>query len=83
MQGNAMSISSQFAQDLEHLGELAMRFRGTRDEVQRRQIAEHYAQTVDRLVASGRWDEMPTPEDQLPDAWMPARFDEYWARRLV
>lgn len=34
---------------------------------------------VDRLIKSGSWDEMPAPEDQLPDDWMPGSFHEFWA----
>jgi len=69
------------AQDEERLGELAMRFRGTRDEADRRAIALDYGRAVDRLVRGGRWDEMPPPEDQLPDDWMPAAFFDNWSRR--
>jgi hypothetical protein len=68
------------AQDEERLGGLAMRFRGTRGDAERRDIARDYSQTVARLIHSGRWHEMPPPEDQLPDAWMPPAFFEYWSR---
>jgi hypothetical protein len=57
-----------------------MQFRGTRIETERQAIADDYAQTVDRLIRSGRWHEMPPPEDQLPDDWMPTAFFEYWSR---
>jgi len=70
------------AHDEEHLGGLAMQFRGTRDDVERRLIADDYARTVERLIQGGQWDEMPPPEDQLPDAWMPAAFLAYWSQRL-
>ena len=46
---------------------------------ERQAIAREYSQTVDRLIGSGSWDEMPGPEDQLPDAWMPKAFFEYWS----
>jgi hypothetical protein len=68
-------------QDEERLGGLAMKFRGTRRDAERRDIAEDYAHTVERLIRSGRWHEMPPPEDQLPDGWMPAAFLEYWSRQ--
>lgn len=66
--------------DEECLGELAMRFRGTRRNVERQGIAKDYSQTVERLIQSGSWREMPAPEDQLPDDWMPKAFFEYWSR---
>ncbi len=62
----------------DYLGVLAMRFRGTRNIEKRQAIAKEYAQTVERLIASGTWAEMPTFEDQLPDDWMPKEFLEYW-----
>ena len=65
----------------ERLGELAMKFRGTRRDADRRAIAADYSQTVEQLIQSGRWQEMPAPEDQLPDAWMPKAFFEYWSRQ--
>jgi len=65
----------------ERLGGLAMEFRGTRSTELRREIADQYASAVDRLIRSGHWCEMPAPEDQLPDAWMPQSFFEYWSRR--
>jgi hypothetical protein len=64
--------------DADRLGSLAMRFRSTRREEERKVIAEEYARTVDRLVRSGQWAECPPPEDQLPDAWMPQAFRAYW-----
>jgi len=75
------SIPPSVAQDEERLGGLAMRFRGARREAERRDIAEDYSQTVERLIHSGRWHEMPPPEDQLPDDWMPPAFFEYWSRQ--
>ncbi len=65
----------------EHLGRLAMKFRGTRIDADRREIARDYAEAVDRLIASGSWSEMPAFEDQLPDDWMPEAFFGYWMQR--
>jgi hypothetical protein len=67
--------------DEERLGELAMKFRGTRHQAERRTIAADYSRTVERLIQSGDWGEMPAPEDQLPDDWMPRAFFEYWSRQ--
>jgi hypothetical protein len=69
---------TDLGQDEDRLGSLAMRFRNTRRDDERRAIAEEYARTVDRLIRTGRWHEVPPPEDQLPDAWMPAAFRTYW-----
>jgi hypothetical protein len=69
------------SQDEQRLSGLAMRFRGTRREAERRDIAEEYAQTVESLIRSGCWHEMPSFEDQLPDDWMPKAFFEYWLQR--
>jgi hypothetical protein len=55
-----------------------MQFRGTRDDAERRAIAEEYARTVNRLIQSGHWDEMPALEDEHPDDWLPREFFEYW-----
>jgi hypothetical protein len=62
------------------LGALAMTFRGTRDSTKRKAIAKQYAKTVKKLVDGGCWKEMPAPEDQLPDNFMPKGFFEYWSR---
>lgn len=67
-------------QDEERLGELAMKFRGTRHDLDRQGIARDYSEIVDRLIQSGRWQEMPAPEDQLPDDWMPQAFFDYWSQ---
>ena len=67
--------------DEEHLGQLAMRFRGTRRESERQAIADDYSQAVERLIRCGGWHEMPAPEDQLPDRWMPKAFFDYWSHR--
>ena len=66
--------------DEECLGELAMKFRGTRHDEERQAIAREYSQTVDRLIRGGGWDEKPAPEDQLPDDWMPRAFFEFWTQ---
>ena len=73
-------IPPDVAQDAERLGGLALKFRGTRRDAERAVIAGDYSQAVDRLIESGGWREMPAPEDQLPDAWMPKAFFEYWSR---
>jgi hypothetical protein len=73
-------IPPAVAQDAERLGVLAVRFRGTRRDAERRDIARDYSQTVERLIRSGSWHEMPAPEDQLPDDWMPKAFFDYWLR---
>lgn len=61
------------------LGILAMQFRGTRDEAERDSIAQEYSRTVAELIASKKWRRMLPLEDQLPDAWMPECFFEYWS----
>ena len=63
----------------ECLGRLALRFRGTHRITERRDIAAEYSKAVDGLISSGKWQEMPAPEDQLPDDWMPKAFFEYWS----
>jgi hypothetical protein len=67
--------------DDERLGGLAMQFRGTRSDSERRDIAQEYTRTVSRLIQGGHWHEMPAPEDQLPDNWMPEAFFDYWLGR--
>ncbi len=67
-------------QDVTRLGILAAKFRGTRSDGERREIATDYSQTVERLIRSGVWQEMPAPDEQLPDAWMPKAFFDYWLR---
>jgi hypothetical protein len=74
-------VPPDVAQDEERLGGLAMRFRGTRRDAELREIAEDYSRMAGRLIDSGGWHEMPPPEDQLPDEWMPPAFFEYWSRR--
>jgi hypothetical protein len=75
------AIPPSVPRDEERLGALAMKFRGTRLASERRELARDYAQTVERLIASGGWHEMPAFEDQLPDDWMPAAFFDYWSRQ--
>jgi len=48
---------------------------------ERQDIAREYAGTVNRLIQAGHWYEMPAPEDQLPDDWMPPEFFDYWLGR--
>jgi hypothetical protein len=55
-----------------------MQFRGTRCESERQDIAREYGRTVQSLIQTGQWCEMPAPEDQLPDDWMPLEFFDYW-----
>jgi hypothetical protein len=74
-------IPPSTAHDVERLGWLAMKFRATRRDVDRRAVAEDYSQTVDRLIQGGNWQEVPPPEDQLPDDWMPPAFFAYWSRK--
>ena len=74
-------IPPNVTQNEERLGELAIKFRGTRRQRERQAIAAEYAETVERLTQSGGWHERPAPEDQLPDAWMSEAFFEYWSRQ--
>lgn len=69
-------------EDVQRLGELAMKFRGTHDEEERRTIAGEYRKIVESLIESERWTEVPGPEDQLPENFMPARFARYWEGRV-
>jgi len=43
-------------------------------------IAKQYAKMVKELVKNRCWKEMPPPEDQLPDEFMPKQFFQYWSR---
>jgi hypothetical protein len=70
------------SKDQARLGELAIRFRGTRDPVERQEIATEYERTVQRLIQSG-WSEAPPPEDQLPDEWMPRDFHQCLSRNTA
>jgi hypothetical protein len=60
------------------LGLLAAEFRGTRDEERRRQIAAEYESAVLALIESHCWHEIPPPEDELPDAFMPLAYFRHW-----
>ena len=71
-------IQSNTWNDEQQLGSLAMQFRGTKRDVERRTIAKAYSEVVERLIQSGAWEEAPSPEDQLPDDWMPGEFFAYW-----
>jgi hypothetical protein len=64
------------------LFELACQFRSVRhndncDEL-RKQIAQQYAQEVDRLIATRRWNYAPNFDEMLTDEYMPPAFKEYW-----
>jgi hypothetical protein len=61
------------------LGLLAMRFRNTRYESERDKVAKVYEHVVDELIASGKWEEMPSFEDMLPDERMPKAFFKFWS----
>jgi len=62
----------------QRLGQLAMRFRGTSDRGERDKIVDQYAHEVKHLIDSGNWNNMPAPEDRLPDDRMPKDFFKYW-----
>jgi hypothetical protein len=57
---------------------LDMKFRRTRNQKERQDIRADYADTVERLIDSRKWQEMPGPQDQLPDDWMPSAFFDFW-----
>lgn len=46
---------------------------------QRDAIRSEYEKTVKRLIGTGHWDEMPAPEDQLPDEQIPREFFDFWS----
>ena len=58
-----------------------MKFRRTRLDAEREVIAREYTETVEKLINSKQWADVPPPEDQLPNAWMPPQFLEYWLDR--
>lgn len=62
----------------QRLGQHAMRFRGTSDCDERDKIVDEYTHDVKQLIDSGNWNNMPAPEDMLPDNRMPKEFFEYW-----
>jgi hypothetical protein len=55
-----------------------MQFRVTRRDSEPHDIAREYAPTVHHIIQGGQRYEMPALEDQLPDAWMPRAFFDYW-----
>jgi hypothetical protein len=57
-----------------------MEIRGAHVVAERQKIAAMCVEAVDRLIESGQWDELRAPENQLPEAWMPRSFFEYWLR---
>jgi hypothetical protein len=68
--------------DENELGHLAMSFRGCGNakdvKEQRKVIVQKYADVVQRLIDGGVWDEIPAPEDMLPNEYMPEAFNKYW-----
>jgi len=68
--------------DQEQLGQLAMSYREITDRAERQKIVNEYAQTLKRLIDSG-WDEVPPPEDQLPDDDMPREFFAFVSRHAA
>jgi hypothetical protein len=56
-----------------------MRFRSSQDESERTRVADEYEGIVDRLIQRGKWDEMPSFEDMLPDERMPKAFFQFWS----
>jgi hypothetical protein len=74
----AKRMPQNIANDEEHLGALAMKYRGAKDPAERKKIADQYKQTVQKLIRSGAWTEMPAREDQLPDDDMPKEFFDLW-----
>jgi hypothetical protein len=71
---------SNIARDEDLLGRLAMRFRRVTNPSDREKIAQEYAETVERLIRSGQWQEAPPPEDQLPHDYMPPSFYVFWTQ---
>lgn len=61
------------------LGMLAMRYRSERDDSERTKVAEEYERIVHRLIQRGKWEEMPSFEDMLPDERMPTAFFRFWS----
>lgn len=66
-------------EDSARLGWLAFRFRGAHYEIERRDIADDYAETVERLIASRSWIDHPGPDEELPEDWMPDAYAAYWS----
>lgn len=71
------------AQEEQRLSSLAMQFRGTREDAQRRAIADDYGETVRRLIDTRQWNEVPPLEDQLPPDWMPPEFFDHWLKHTT
>jgi hypothetical protein len=51
----------------------------TRDEAEREHATAAYESVVDRLIANGKWEEMPSFEVMLPDERMPTAFFKFWS----
>jgi hypothetical protein len=58
---------------MERLGKLAAEFRSAKSDEERKKIAKSYRNTWKRIVENG-FDEVPPPEDMLPDDYMPKSF---------
>jgi hypothetical protein len=61
------------------LGLLAMRFRSTTDVSERDKVVAAYEHVVSQLIESGKWEEIPSFEDMLPDERMPEAFFNFWS----
>ena len=67
------------SEDEMQLGRLAMKYRRLYpDKESRKAVIAEYAEVVDRLIRSGTWNEVPSPEDQLASDDMPKAFFDYW-----
>jgi hypothetical protein len=64
--------------DEDLLGFLAMRFRNAGTDAIRQDVAQDYAKTVKRLIASGGLKECLPPGDMLPNNWMPRSYFEHF-----
>ena len=60
------------------LGQIAMKFRGDPNPQKRLCIAVEYENEVNRLIATKKWKDVPSPEDMLPNSWMPLSFYRHW-----
>jgi hypothetical protein len=74
-------LSVSVPEEERRLSSLARQFRNTYSDDERRHVAAEYANVVMRLISSDQWDEIPAPEDQLPNEWMPNSFLSYWTQR--
>jgi len=61
------------------LGLLAMQYRSATDKSEREKVSAEYTAIVNRLIKGGKWQEMPSFEDMLPDECMPRAFFKYWS----